>query len=222
MQRLHFFAGIGSLFSARAVSAVMLSVVGLMLTFNAQAQISWGMGCRYALPEFQNATQRSEYVMWTTFRELAYRYMEALPAEPDPTIVMPVQGVRVRQVADTFGAPRPGGRIHEGQDVFAPRGTSMYSATYGYVLGTATTVIGGNIVYILGAGGRRYYYAHLDRIAEGLEPGTYVTPNTLIGTVGNTGNAITTPPHLHFGIYYGTEQTCNGRVIDPLPLMVDR
>lgn len=135
---------------------------------------------------------------------------------------MPVLGVRVSHVADTWGVPRGLGRIHEGQDIFAPRGTPIYSATEGYVWRIGTSQLGGLVVWVVGAGGRRYYYAHLERYGETIQEGDYVTTDTLIGYVGNTGNAVTTPPHLHFGIYQGSRRTCDRQVFDPLPLLVDR
>jgi len=76
--------------------------------------------------------------------------------------------------------------------------------------------LGGHTVSVIGDGGRKYYYAHLDSYAPNLEVGDYVTRNTVLGYVGSTGNADGTPPHLHFGIY-----TTTGAV-NPLPLLVDR
>ena len=134
---------------------------------------------------------------------------------PDPTILMPVAGVRVEAVADTWGAPRSGGRTHKGQDIFAERGTAIYPAAEGYVTRIADSGLGGKHVFVSGAGGRRYYYAHLDSFAE-ISYGDRVSTHTIIGYVGNTGNARTTPPHLHFGIY-----TSRG-AIDPLPFLVNR
>lgn len=134
---------------------------------------------------------------------------------------MPVQGVRVRQVANTFGAPRSGGRKHEGQDIFAPKGTPIFSATQGIVLRKGNGELGGLYVMVMGAGGRRYYYAHLNAYAPGLEEGQIIDTQTLLGYVGNTGNARTTPPHLHFGVY-GAMRLGEPRVIDPLTLLEDR
>lgn len=69
---------------------------------------------------------------------------------------------------------------------------------------------------MLGAGGRVYYHAHLSRFAEGLRIAQNITPDAVIGYVGNTGNARTTPSHLHFGVY-----SPEG-AMDPLPLLADR
>jgi murein DD-endopeptidase MepM/ murein hydrolase activator NlpD len=136
--------------------------------------------------------------------------------EPDSRIAMPFQDVTKRQVADTWGAPRGVGRRHEGQDIFAPRGTPILSATNGYVYKIGENNLGGQTVSVIGSGGRVYYYAHLDSYAPGLEVGDRVSKRTVLGFVGTTGNAQGTPPHLHFGVY-----TLTG-AINPLPLLTDR
>lgn len=126
--------------------------------------------------------------------------------DPDPVLLMPVYNAKVENVADTWHGDRDGGaRQHEGQDIFAAKGTPVFSATYGYVRRIGDSTLGGNHVFVTGAGGRRYYYAHFDAVAAGLEVGQEVTKDTVLGFVGNTGNAITTPPHLHFGMYQGRE-----------------
>jgi peptidoglycan LD-endopeptidase LytH len=76
--------------------------------------------------------------------------------------------------------------------------------------------LGGQTVSVIGAGGRVYYYAHLDSYAPGIAEGDYVTPKTVLGYLGTTGNAAGTPPHLHFGVY-----TPSGAQ-NPLPLLNDR
>jgi murein DD-endopeptidase MepM/ murein hydrolase activator NlpD len=164
----------------------------------------------------EDEARRSRFIKsW----ERLHNYASLLSSQPDTQVPMPVKGIGVRQIADTWGAPRSGGRRHEGQDIFASRGTPIYSATEGYVWRMGQGQIAGLYLYVVGPGGRRYYYAHLDRFAPGLTEGQKVTPQTLLGTVGNTGNARTTPPHLHFGIY---EKGCGYRAIDPLPLLVNR
>jgi murein DD-endopeptidase MepM/ murein hydrolase activator NlpD len=137
-------------------------------------------------------------------------------SEPDRKLAMPVHNVRAEQVRDTWHAPRDGERLHEGQDIFAKRGTPVYSATEGYVVRVGETNLGGQTVSVLGAGGRVYYYAHLDAYAPGITVGDYVNTETVLGYVGTTGNAKNTPPHLHFGVY------TSAGAIDPLPLLTDR
>jgi murein DD-endopeptidase MepM/ murein hydrolase activator NlpD len=135
---------------------------------------------------------------------------------PESRIAMPLADVSKKQIADTWQAPRGVGRRHEGQDIFAPRGTPVLSATNGYVLRVGVNSLGGQTVSVVGSGGRVYYYAHLDAYAPGLEVGDWVSTRTVLGYVGTTGNAQGTPPHLHFGVY-----TLNG-AINPLPLLTDR
>lgn len=136
--------------------------------------------------------------------------------KPDSKLSMPVQDVSKRQIANTWEAPRGTDRFHEGQDIFAPKGTPIFSATSGYVYKVGENNLGGQTVSVIGDGGRVYYYAHLDSYAPGIAVGDPVTRNTVLGYVGTTGNAQGTPPHLHFGVY-----TSSGP-IDPLPLIVDR
>lgn len=133
--------------------------------------------------------------------------------EPDAVLAMPVAGVRHAQIADTWQAPRPGDRRHHGQDIFARRGTPVRSATDGYVVRIGENRLGGRVVSVMGAGGRLYYYAHLEAWAPALAVGDRVTVGTVLGQVGTSGNARGTPPHLHFGVY-----TRSGP-IDPLPLL---
>ena len=136
--------------------------------------------------------------------------------DPPAKIFMPIVGVTKEQVANTWQAPRGSSRRHEGQDIFAKRGTPIYSATRGYVYNLGENNLGGQTVSVIGAGGRAYYYAHLDSYAEGLAEGDYVTPQTKLGFVGTTGNAQGTPPHLHFGVYTGSG------AINPLPYLTYR
>src|SRR5690349_23620763 len=136
--------------------------------------------------------------------------------DPDRKLAMPLEDVSKRQIADTWHAPRGTSRLHEGQDIFAPKGTPILSATSGMVYNIGENNLGGQTVSVIGAGGRVYYYAHLDAYARGLQIGDPVNTRTVLGYVGTTGNAQGTPPHLHFGIY-----TSSG-AINPLPLLSDR
>lgn len=147
---------------------------------------------------------------------LPFRILRLSTMPPDEVLWMPLPQIPVRRVANTWGAPRSGGRQHEGQDLFAPKGTPVYSATRGVVVRITDRTLGGNSVFVLGPGGRTYFYTHLDAYAGGLQAGHEVTPGTVLGYVGNTGNARTTPPHLHFGVY------THGGAVNPLPLLRDR
>ena len=148
---------------------------------------------------------------------LFYVHVARLYTEtPESTISMPLKDVGKKQISDTWLAPRGVDRLHEGQDIFAPRGTPIYSATRGYIYKAGEDNLGGHTVSVIGAGGRIYYYAHLDSYAPHIAEGDAVTTRTLLGYVGATGNAVGTPSHLHFGVY-----STNG-AINPLPLLSDR
>jgi peptidoglycan LD-endopeptidase LytH len=166
--------------------------------------------------QLRSAAEREAY------RALLPAYLARLPAEPDAVLLMPVDGVRVAQVADTWGAPRGGGRLHQGQDVFALRGTPVRSATHGLVFEISDRFTGGRGVMVLGGGGARYFYTHLEAFADDLREGMAVTPDTVLGYVGTDGNAAGTPPHLHFGAYAFDAATCRHRAFDPLPWLADR
>ena len=99
-----------------------------------------------------------------------------------------------RAVLSFFGDSRDGGRRgHRGVDIFAPRGTPVLSATDGRVYRVETTLIGGNVVWVRASDQvNRVYYAHLD--SQVVRTGMEVKRGTLLGFVGNTGNARTTPP----------------------------
>ena len=172
--------------------------------------------------EPQTEAERLQLEQRARYREVLPAYFAAVPAEPDTEILMPVEGVRLRDITDTWGAGRGGGRSHEGQDIFAAEGTPVFSSTEGYVYRIGENILGGNTVVVVGGGGYRYYYAHLLGYADDLREGQFVTPDTLLGYVGRTGNAAATPPHLHLGIYTSEPGRCDWDAINPLPLLVNR
>lgn len=120
--------------------------------------------------------------------------------ELDPTLAFPVEGGRERDIGSVFGDPRDGGsRNHHGIDIFAARGTPALAAAEGTVYRVQETPIGGRVVWLRDGRGNRLYYAHLDR--QYVRDGQRVSIGDTVGFIGNTGNARTTPPHLHFGVY---------------------
>ena len=117
-----------------------------------------------------------------------------------PSLRFPVLGRDTTAIRSRYGAPRDGGRRrHEGLDIFAPRGTPVVAAADGVVRSTRSNNLGGNVVWLRDTYGRAHYYAHLDRRA--VSRGQRVRTGDTIGFVGNSGNARTTPTHLHFGLY---------------------
>jgi len=133
--------------------------------------------------------------------------------EAPQSVAVPVAGVVRRNLVDTWGGARSGGRRHEGIDIFAPRGTAVIAATEGIVASIGENRLGGRSVWVYGPGRQRHYYAHLDRYEETLSAGDRVAAGDVLGYVGNSGNAQGTPPHLHYGIY-----TMSG-AINPYPLL---
>ena len=128
-------------------------------------------------------------------------YAMRLTTMPAPSsIPVPVKGIRPGALRDTWHAARGANRKHEGIDIFAPRGTPVQSATEGIVMRVGENRLGGQVVWVLGPGGQRHYYAHLDRFSD-VRTGMRVEAGRVLGYVGNTGNAKSTPPHLHYGIY---------------------
>ena len=132
---------------------------------------------------------------------------------PAPSLRFPVSGGGARNIQSVYGDARDAGsRRHEGVDIFAPRGTPVVAASDGFVR-SGENALGGRVVWLWDMPrGIRVYYAHLDE--QLVRSGAFVRAGDTIGTVGNTGNARTTAPHLHFGIYVGGEGA-----IDPDPFI---
>lgn len=117
----------------------------------------------------------------------------------------PVEG-SVRYMND-WGFPRSGGRFHEGNDLFAARGTPAVAVVGGTAV-QKVGPIGGRQVKLLGDDGTSYYYTHLDAFGTA----GHVAAGTVIGYVGSSGNAAGTSPHLHFELHPG-----DGAAVNPFP-----
>ena len=136
------------------------------------------------------------------------RFTIALRVEP--TMAFPVLRGRDADVGSRFGEPRDGGsRRHEGIDIFARRGTPALAAGDAYVSRVDSSGLGGLVVWLRDRRGNGLYYAHLDR--QLVSEGERVSAGDTVGLVGRTGNARTTPAHLHFGVYRRGEGA-----VDPL------
>ena len=139
-------------------------------------------------------------------------------------LTIPVRGVKANALHDTFDEGRVAHR-HEALDILAPRGTPVIAASDGRVAKLFTSAAGGITVYQFDADEKfTFYYAHLERYAEGLRPGATVKRGDVIGYVGTTGNAPKNTPHLHFAIFrLGAEkQWWKGSAINPYPFLASR
>jgi len=142
-------------------------------------------------------------VMWRAARPAIEREIwraELLSAEPSAALPVPVEGVAPQDLSDTWGHARSGGRSHEGIDIFAARRTPVRSTTPGIVARRGENPLGGRTVTVLGPGGWRHYYAHLQSYG-GYAEGERVERGAVIGFVGTSGNAPPGAPHLHYTIY---------------------
>ena len=130
---------------------------------------------------------------------------------PSGALTCPVDGFH--SFTDTWGAPRSGGRRHEGVDMLADRGTPLVAVEDGRIHRMSNSGRGGIAVWLDGNGGDRYYYAHLDAWAPGLAVGQMISRGEPIGTVGTTGNAPAHIPHLHWEFHPD-----RGGPVNPTPL----
>jgi peptidoglycan LD-endopeptidase LytH len=153
--------------------------------------------------------------------ELTTREAIRTPA-PSDRLVIPVAGVRPDEVIDTFGAPRSGGRTHEGIDIFAPAGTPVLAAAAGVIVARDSSALGGLAVYHRDHDQRTvYFYGHLQRYRADLKEGDVVRQGEPIAHVGETGNVPPGSPHLHFSVYTVTDPNrwWRGRNLRPCDLL---
>ena len=133
-------------------------------------------------------------------------------------VAFPIGGPYPTPLIDSYGFPRmtgtPDEHWHEGIDIFAPRGTPLVATERGIITKLGVGRLGGLKFWLKGESGSEWYYAHLDSFAPGLANGVVVEAGELVGYVGNTGNAVGTPPHLHMQLHPG-----GGRPVNPYPLL---
>jgi murein DD-endopeptidase MepM/ murein hydrolase activator NlpD len=137
-------------------------------------------------------------------------------------LTIPVQGVPADKLVRSYHDSRSGGREHEALDILAPRGTPVVAVEDGTVAKLFTSKAGGLTVYQFDPGQEySYYYAHLDRYADGLKEGAPVHRGQVIGFVGTSGNAPKDTPHLHFAIFRLTAEKhwWEGTPIDPFDIL---
>ncbi len=142
------------------------------------------------------------------------------PAPASNALLIPVQGVAATQLSDTFTDSRGAGRVHDAIDIMAPAGTPVLAVADGHVEKLFDSKLGGLTLYQFNhAGTLAYYYAHLQRYADGITETSMIKRGQVIGYVGATGNANPDAPHLHFAIFVlGPEkQWWKGEAVNPYP-----
>jgi murein DD-endopeptidase MepM/ murein hydrolase activator NlpD len=135
----------------------------------------------------------------------------------------PISGLALADLRDSFEEVHNGHR-HEAVDILEPRGTPVHAVVSGNIRKLFLSKPGGNTIYQFDEMGVYcYYYAHLDRYAEGLREGVRVERGDVIGFVGSTGNADAHTPHLHFAIFElePQRQWWKGKAVNPYPGLVD-
>jgi murein DD-endopeptidase MepM/ murein hydrolase activator NlpD len=130
--------------------------------------------------------------------------------------------VRPEQLRDTFQEARSEGRVHDAIDIPAPRGTPVLAAADGRIVKLFESQRGGTTIYQLDPDNKTvYYYAHLERYADGLAEGHFARRGEVIAYVGDTGNAGAGNYHLHFSILIVSDpkRYWDGTNINPYPLL---
>jgi murein DD-endopeptidase MepM/ murein hydrolase activator NlpD len=137
-------------------------------------------------------------------------------------LTLPVQGIKREELRDTFNEMRGASRRHEALDVLAPRNTPVLAVEDGTIARLFLSEAGGITIYQYDPSSTYvYYYAHLERYADGLKEGDAVKRGQTIGYVGTTGNAPRETPHLHFAIFQMTDEKkwWQGTPIDPYSVL---
>ena len=145
---------------------------------------------------------------------------------PRGNLRLPIDGADVASWKGEFAQRRDGGsRGHEAVDILSPRNTPVHAVTNGTIAKIFESKAGGHTVYQFDADGRLcYYYAHLERYADGLHDGQTVARGDVIGYVGTSGNAPANTPHLHFAVYQldAEKRWWKGTPLDPYDVFTER
>lgn len=141
-------------------------------------------------------------------------------------LAIPVAGIKPEALANTYQAARSGGRVHNAIDIMAPTGTPVLASAPGVVEKLFNSQGGGGITVYVRSPDKQwmFYYAHLDAYAPGLKEGQAVKQGDVLGTVGSTGNASPSGPHLHFAVNKMApgEDWHEGSPINPYPLLAGK
>jgi murein DD-endopeptidase MepM/ murein hydrolase activator NlpD len=137
-------------------------------------------------------------------------------------LIIPVAGVKPEQLRDTFTEARSEGRAHDAIDIMAPGGTPVLAASDGEIVKLFQSERGGTTIYQLSPDKKLvFYYAHLQRYADGVTVGKFARQGEVIAYVGDTGNAGAGNYHLHFSVAVLSDpkRYWEGTNINPFPLL---
>ena len=211
-----------------AVLAVVIALVGLLSTVSKKrgtTTITLQKDASPATPWPSQAQNNSAEIQPTPALMASPGNDTSVPTPQSgspPKLIIPVAGVRTEQLRDTFSEARSEGRFHDAIDIPAPRGTPVVAAADGPIVKLLQSERGGTTIYQLSTDGKFvYYYAHLDRYAEGLAEGHFAKQGETIAYVGDTGNAGPGNYHLHFSIaeISNPKDLWHGVNINPYPLL---
>jgi murein DD-endopeptidase MepM/ murein hydrolase activator NlpD len=179
-----------------------------------------------AAPVVSTDLTEADLPLRPTQQEIPVMNEVASDAAPNPStkLLIPVEGIKLAQLSDNFDQPRGKERHHEALDIMAPKGTKVLAAADGKVVKLFNSKPGGLTVYQFDPTEKyAYYYAHLDRYADGVKEGSVLKRGELVGYVGTTGNASPDAPHLHFAVVELTpkKEWWKGTPLNPYPMLAE-
>ena len=198
------------------LALVFLATFGIFLAWLSRRQGHQNVPTLRSRTQDQSAKSRDQRPDNTTAQS------SPTPIVQPSGLIIPVAGISSEQLLDTFSAARGEGRVHDAIDIPAPQGTPVLAVAGGKILKLFQSKAGGTTVYHLSGDEKFiYYYAHLDRYAEGLHEGQIVRQGETVAYVGDTGNAGTGNYHLHFSIAITSDpkRWWEGIKINPYPLL---
>ena len=171
----------------------------------------FGVATTIAIGNFQAARGLNQSKALDVNTAVALGLIPSLESQGFPSLdAFPMTGKC--SFSDSWHAPRPGGRLHEGVDIIGARGLPLVAVKDGVITKLVTNqTLSGNAIRLTIADGTYFYYAHLDAFAEGITVGTAVTAGQVIGYNGSTGS---TSPHLHFEVH-----PRGGEAVNPYPFV---
>ena len=177
-----------------------------------------------AEPRISAAVPRSDAARAGSDRAAVPRVAATSGVVPAERLRVPIDGVEIESFKGGF-AERRGSRPHEAVDILSPRNTPILAVDNGTIAKLFDSKAGGHTIYQFDATGHiAYYYAHLEKYAEGLHDGQVVKQGDVLGYVGTSGNAPPNTPHLHFGVFEldDSGRWWKGKALDPYQVFKNR